>query len=150
MPVDRGFEIAFVDGVHEDFPGSGEDGVLAVAGRLPLGYNHDPDATARMFREVDGVRYATPGDRARVRVDGRIELLLHQAGVVRDAYRCPACGRASLTATSCPLDGTTMEHRDDGLDLAVRLTLAYGGDLLAVEQGQDLEPVEGIGAVLRF
>ena len=28
-----------------------------------------------MFREVDGVRYATPGDRARVRVDGRIELL---------------------------------------------------------------------------
>ena len=56
-------------------PGSGEDGVLAVAGRLPLGYLHDPDATARMFREVDGVRYATPGDRARVRVDGRIELL---------------------------------------------------------------------------
>ena len=56
-------------------PGSGEDGVLAVAGRLPLGYHHDPDATARMFREVDGVRYAMPGDRARVLVDGRIELL---------------------------------------------------------------------------
>jgi fatty-acyl-CoA synthase len=56
-------------------PGSGEDGVLAVAGRLPLGYHHDPDATARMFREVDGVRYATPGDRARVLADGRIELL---------------------------------------------------------------------------
>ena len=56
-------------------PGSGEDGVLTVAGRLPLGYHHDPDATARMFREVDGVRYATPGDRARVLVDGRIELL---------------------------------------------------------------------------
>ena len=82
--------------------------------------------------------------------DGRIELLLHQAGVRRDAHRCPACGRASLTATTCPLDGTTMEHRDDGLDLAVRLTLAYGGDLLALEQGQDLEPVEGIGAILRF
>jgi hypothetical protein len=43
-----------------------------------------------------------------------------------------------------------MEHRDDGLDLAVRLTLAYGGDLLAVEQLQDLDPVEGIGAILRF
>jgi 3-oxocholest-4-en-26-oate---CoA ligase len=56
-------------------PGSTEDGVLAVAGRLPLGYHHDPDATARMFREVDGVRYATPGDRARVLADGRIELL---------------------------------------------------------------------------
>jgi acyl-CoA synthetase (AMP-forming)/AMP-acid ligase II len=56
-------------------PGSGEDGVLAVAGRLPLGYHHDPDASARMFREVDGVRYATPGDRARVLANGRIELL---------------------------------------------------------------------------
>jgi 3-oxocholest-4-en-26-oate---CoA ligase len=55
--------------------GSDEDGVLAVAGRLPLGYLNDPDATARMFREVDGVRYATPGDRARVGADGRIELL---------------------------------------------------------------------------
>jgi hypothetical protein len=42
-----------------------------------------------------------------------------------------------------------MEHRDDGLDLAVRLTLAYGGDLLAVQR-QDLDPVEGVGAILRF
>ena len=82
--------------------------------------------------------------------DGRIELLLHQAGVQRDAYRCPACGRAAAAATTCPLDGTTMEHRDDGLDLAVRLTLAYGGELLAVEHRQDLDPVEGIGAILRF
>lgn len=78
-----------------------------------------------------------------------MELLLHQAGVKRDAYRCPACGRAAAVATTCPLDGTTMEHRDDGLDLAVRLTLAYAGDLLAVER-QDLDPVEGIGAILRF
>jgi peptide chain release factor subunit 1 len=82
--------------------------------------------------------------------DGRIELLLYQAGVRHDAYRCPACGRAAVTATTCPLDGTTMEHRDDGLDVAVRLTLAYGGDLLAVEYRRDLDPVEGIGAILRF
>ena len=82
--------------------------------------------------------------------DGRIELLLHQSGVQRDAFRCPACGRAGAAAGTCPLDGTTMEHRDDGLDLAVRLTLAYGGDLLAVEHRQDLDPVEGIGAILRF
>ncbi|MDQ3067247.1 MAG: hypothetical protein M3R12_08880 [Actinomycetota bacterium] len=82
--------------------------------------------------------------------DGRVEMLLHDSGVQHDAYRCPACGRAALNATTCPLDGTTMEHRDDGLDLAVRLTLAYGGDLLAVERRRDLAPVEGIGAILRF
>jgi hypothetical protein len=56
----------------------------------------------------------------------------------------PRGGRA------CPLDGTTMEHRDDGLDLAVRLTLAYGGDLVAVEGGDDLAHADGIGAILRF
>ena len=82
--------------------------------------------------------------------DGRVELLLHQPGAQRDAYRCPSCGRASLDAATCPLDGTTMEPRDNGLDLAVRLTLAHGGDLLAVERRRDLDPVDGIGAILRF
>jgi hypothetical protein len=32
----------------------------------------------------------------------------------------------------------------------VRLTLAHGGDVWAVEHRQDLEPVEGVGALLRF
>ena len=82
--------------------------------------------------------------------DGRVDLLLYQAGVQKDAFRCSACGRASLDARTCPLDGTTMEPRDDGLDLAVRLTLAHGGEVLALEQRRDLDPVEGIGALLRF
>ncbi len=82
--------------------------------------------------------------------DGRVELLLFQAGVQRAAFRCPACGRAALDAATCPLDGTTMEARDDGLDLAVRLTLAHGGEVLALQSSQDLDPVEGIGAILRF
>jgi peptide chain release factor subunit 1 len=82
--------------------------------------------------------------------DGRVDLLLHDATAAREAYRCPMCGRGSLDAATCPLDGTTMELRDDGLDLAVRLTLAHGGDLLTVERRQDLDPVDGIGAILRF
>jgi hypothetical protein len=43
-----------------------------------------------------------------------------------------------------------MESRDDGLDLAVRLTLAHGGEVLALQSRRDLDPVEGIGAILRF
>jgi peptide chain release factor subunit 1 len=82
--------------------------------------------------------------------DGRVETLLHQAGIQKDAYRCPSCGRAALDAATCPLDGTTKEPRDDGLDLVVRLTLAHGGDVLAVEHRQDLDPVDGIGAILRY
>ena len=82
--------------------------------------------------------------------DARVDTFLYQEGVQKDAFRCPACGRASLQAQTCPLDGTKMEPRDDGLDLAVRLTLAHGGDVWAVEHRQDLEPVEGVGALLRF
>jgi peptide chain release factor subunit 1 len=82
--------------------------------------------------------------------DARVDTLLYQGGVQRDAFRCPACGRAAIEALTCPLDGTRMEPRDDGLDLAVRLTVSNGGDVWAVEHRRDLDPVEGIGALLRF
>jgi peptide chain release factor subunit 1 len=82
--------------------------------------------------------------------DGRVDLLLFQEGVDHAAWECPACGRVGLEGGACPLDGTEMEQRDDGLDLAVHQTLAHGGTVLALQQRQDLEPVEGIGALLRF
>lgn len=82
--------------------------------------------------------------------DGRVELLLFQEGVERPAWQCPACGRAALEDGSCPLDGTRMELRDEGLDLAVHQTLAHGGSVWAVAGHDDLGPVEGIGALLRY
>jgi peptide chain release factor subunit 1 len=82
--------------------------------------------------------------------DGRVELLLFQDGVSHGAAACPRCGRVSVTDGKCPLDGTSMEHSDDGLDLAVHQTLRHGGTVWAVRHHQDLEPVEGIGALLRY
>jgi peptide chain release factor subunit 1 len=82
--------------------------------------------------------------------DGRIELLLYQQGVEHEAWRCPACGRLSLERGQCPLDGTELERRDEGLDLAIHQTLAHGGSVLAAAHRSDLEPVGGIGALLRF
>jgi peptide chain release factor subunit 1 len=82
--------------------------------------------------------------------DGRVELLLFQAGTDRPAWECPACGRVSSEGGACPLDGTQMEERKEGLDLAVHQTLAHGGTVLALRERQDLEPVDGIGALLRF
>ncbi len=55
-------------------PGEDELGWLAKSGRLALGYLGDADKTARTYPVIDGVRYAVPGDRAKVRVDGTIEL----------------------------------------------------------------------------
>ena len=82
--------------------------------------------------------------------DARVELLLVQSGVDRPVYQCPKCGRAQTTGGACPLDGTTMEPRDSGVDVAVHQTLAHGGTIHAVRDRQDLEPVGGIGALLRF
>jgi peptide chain release factor subunit 1 len=82
--------------------------------------------------------------------DGRIDLLLYQQGAEHDAWRCPACGRLSLERGTCPLDGTELEHRAEGLDLAIHQTLAHGGSVLAATHRSDLEPVGGVGALLRF
>ncbi|HZX53727.1 MAG TPA: AMP-binding protein, partial [Ilumatobacteraceae bacterium] len=55
-------------------PGHEELGWLAKSGRLALGYLGDEAKTARAYPVVDGVRYAVPGDRARLRADGVVEL----------------------------------------------------------------------------
>jgi peptide chain release factor subunit 1 len=82
--------------------------------------------------------------------DGRVELLLVQEGADRPAWECPSCGRASAEGGSCPLDGTQLEERQHGLDLAVHQTLAHGGTVCTLSTRHDLEPVEGIGAILRY
>ena len=64
----------------EDFgsvlqPGHDGMGWLAQRGYVPLGYKGDAAKTAATFPVIDGIRYAIPGDRARHRADGVIELL---------------------------------------------------------------------------
>jgi peptide chain release factor subunit 1 len=82
--------------------------------------------------------------------DGRVDLLLFSDGAERNAWRCPACGRVSAREGNCPLDGTRMEPSDKGLDLAVHQTLIHGGTAWAVRHVSDLDPVEGIAALLRY
>jgi len=55
--------------------GSGQRGVLALAGRNPLGYYKDAEKTAATFKELGGIRYSIPGDYAVVESDGSIQLL---------------------------------------------------------------------------
>lgn len=50
-------------------------GRLAKSGYLPLGYYKDPVKTAALLIELNGVRYAFPGDLARLEEDGTITLL---------------------------------------------------------------------------
>jgi acyl-CoA synthetase (AMP-forming)/AMP-acid ligase II len=55
-------------------PGDSEMGWFARVGRVPLGYLGDATKTAKTFPVIDGTRCSVPGDRARLRADGTLEL----------------------------------------------------------------------------
>ncbi|MBD0328594.1 MAG: hypothetical protein ICV64_00600 [Thermoleophilia bacterium] len=82
--------------------------------------------------------------------DGRVECLLFAEGVDREAWQCPSCGRAAAASGNCPLDGTRMERRAEGIDLAVHQALAHGGTVWAVRFHAELDSADGIGAILRY
>jgi len=57
-------------------PGSGDVGLLARRGHIPLGYFKDEAKTAATFVvDPDGVRWVVPGDFATINVDGTLALL---------------------------------------------------------------------------
>ncbi|MFJ1458514.1 acyl-CoA synthetase [Nocardia sp. N2S4-5] len=56
-------------------PGSGQVGLLARKGHIPVGYYNDPVKTAATFKEFNGTRYSIPGDFARVEEDGSVTML---------------------------------------------------------------------------
>lgn len=56
-------------------PGTGERGMVAVAGFQPLGYYKDPEKTAKTFPVLEGKRWCMPGDWATVNEDGTLNLL---------------------------------------------------------------------------
>ncbi|WP_051792784.1 AMP-binding protein [Amycolatopsis jejuensis] len=63
------------DLTHVLSPGAAETGWFAKSGRLPLGYLGDEAKTAATFRTIAGTRWSIPGDRARHRADGLVEVL---------------------------------------------------------------------------
>jgi 3-oxocholest-4-en-26-oate---CoA ligase len=64
-------------------PGSGQVGLLARRGHIPLGYYKDEAKTAATFvTDPEGVRWSVPGDHARIEADGTITLLGRGSGCI--------------------------------------------------------------------
>ena len=82
--------------------------------------------------------------------DSRVDVLLYEPNANSAVSRCPSCGRLQLEHGACPVDGTELEHSAEGLDLLLHRTLELGGTAHAVTARQDLGPVGGVGALLRF
>ncbi len=56
-------------------PGSGEQGMVAVSGFIPVGYYKDEAKTAQTFPIFEDRRWSVPGDWAEVDADGSLKLL---------------------------------------------------------------------------
>lgn len=65
----------FMDDGKRVEPGSGDMGMVAVGGFIPVGYYKDEVKSAATFRTIEGRRWSIPGDFATVNDDGTIHLL---------------------------------------------------------------------------
>lgn len=69
-------ETMIVDDTLRPIPrGSSQMGHLATRGRVPIGYYKDEVRSSRTFVEIDGQRWALPGDMATIEADGTVRLI---------------------------------------------------------------------------
>lgn len=80
----------------------GRPGLLAIGGIVPLGYYKDPERTAAVFREIDGVRYSAPGDFATIDIDGMLHLLGRGSACINTAGEKVYPEEVEVAARSCP------------------------------------------------
>lgn len=110
------------------------------------------DALDRIKAAVGGGGRGAAGlaDTLEALSEQRVEILLMADGFSAGGARCPSCGWLGVEATACPADGTPLVHRDDVTEDAVERALAQSAEILVIRRFDDLRPLGGIGAVLRF
>jgi peptide chain release factor subunit 1 len=80
----------------------------------------------------------------------RVEMLLIDDGQRASGVRCPACGWLGVEGQRCPADGSALERCDDVLEHATERALVQSAEIFVVRRYEDLRPLGGVGAVLRF
>lgn len=121
-------------------PGHDDLGWLAKSGRLALGYLDDQAKTERTYPVIAGVRYAVPGDRARLRSDLHIELhgrdsqTINSGGEKIFAEEVEAAVKAHPGVYDCVVAGRPSERWGSEVIAIVRVRDTYTvteADLLA-------------------
>ena len=127
FPISPGNHVLSADLDRELAPGEDELGWLAKSGRLALGYLGDADKTARTYPVIDGIRFAVPGDRAKLRVDGTIELhgrdsvTINSGGEKIFAEEVEAALKAHTAVYDCVVAGRASERWGSEVVAVVRV-----------------------------
>jgi fatty-acyl-CoA synthase len=138
FPITPGNHVLGADLDRELAPGDDELGWLAKSGRLALGYLGDAAKTARTYPVVDGVRYAVPGDRARLRADGIIELhgrdsvTINSGGEKIFAEEVEAAIKAHPSVYDCVVAGRPSERWGNEVVAIVRVRAGHAPDEVAL------------------
>src|SRR5919197_904170 len=69
----------------------------------------------------------------------RVEILLFEQGLTAPGVCCPACGWVGSEGSTCPVDETTLEQRDDIIEAAVQLAITQSAEVIPVRHHNDLE-----------
>jgi peptide subunit release factor 1 (eRF1) len=80
----------------------------------------------------------------------RVEILLLEQGLAAPGVVCPHDGWIGAEGSTCPVDGTPLEQRDDVVENAVQLAITQSAEVIAVRHYDDLDGKGSIAAVLRF
>ena len=140
FPISPGNHVLSADLDRVLAPGEDQLGWLAKSGRLALGYLGDPVKTARTYPVVHGVRYAVPGDRAKLRSDGNIELhgrdsvTINSGGEKIFAEEVEAALKAHEGVYDCVVAGRPSDRWGNEVVAVVRIRAGYTAteaDLLA-------------------
>ncbi len=119
---------------RELLAGDPELGWLAKSGRLALGYLGDPQKTERTYPVIDGVRYAVPGDRARLHADGTVELLGRDAVTINSggekifAEEVEAAVKAHPAVYDCVVAGRPSDRWGNEVVAIVRIREGHDVD----------------------
>lgn len=132
-----GADSAVLDDDHRPLPpGVGRIGWLARRGHLPVGYIGDPEATELTFPEVDGVRWAVPGDRAVLEADGTIVVHGRGSSTINTGGEKVQAEEVEATVRTHPavLDAVVVGVHDERWgEVVVAVVSVRPGDSLGVE-----------------
>ena len=80
----------------------------------------------------------------------RVEALLVAEGFHAPGVVCTRCGWMGGGGERCPVDDSELARRDNVLETAIEAALGQSAQVVIVRHHEDLGPLDGVGAVLRF